>query len=106
MITLFDEPFDLDRIEKLLDDEAFLSLAHLTIGRQRNWRPSLDQTVRLLSAFEKAGRDSIPVFRIASMLVQRTGQLPGRDSLLLEATTKLGLLPDINYAQSALHRSP
>src|SRR4029077_2175918 len=97
MVKLFTEPFDLDDIERVLCDEDFLSLAHLMVGREGNWRAALDQVDRLLSAFEASRRDTEPVYRMISILVQRTAQLPKTADLLAEITTRLGLLPDINF---------
>lgn len=101
-MKLFDEPFDLDKIEQALHDERFLSVAHFTIGCEENWRAGLDQSAKLIALFEEAGRDTTPIYAMASMLIRRTGQLRNPATLLAEATTKLGMLPP----SAASYRSP
>lgn len=92
-MLLFTEPFDLDKIELALSDDDFLSLAHCMVGREENWRDGLDQVVRLIPLFESAGRQPDPIYGMASILINRTGQLREPNKRLEEATTKLGLLP-------------
>jgi hypothetical protein len=99
-MKLFREPFDLDEIERALHADAFMSLAHLSVGREENWRVGLDQVSRLLPLFEESGRDYMPIYAVASMLVQRAGQLPEPTKRIEEATTKLGMLPRVSSLPS------
>jgi hypothetical protein len=92
-MKLFSEPFDLDEIERALHTDTFMSLAHFTVGREENWCAGLDQVARLLPLFEEAGRDHMPIYAMASMLVRRTGQLREPSKRLDEAVAKLGILP-------------
>lgn len=102
MVTLFIEPFDLDEIASLVYDEEFMSIAHLMIGREDNWRSALEQVSRLLAAFEEGGIDDTPAYRIISMLVRRTSQIPKSAELMEEITRAIGLLPGANLAKRQL----
>jgi hypothetical protein len=95
MAAIFSEPFDLDEIERILYDDDFLQIAHLMVGREGDWREALDQVNRLLTVFEERARDAEPIYRMVSILVQRTAQLPNRDGRLAEIKTRLGLLPSV-----------
>lgn len=92
-MRLFSEPFNLDEIESALRTDAFMSLAHLMVGREESWRDGLDQVARLLPIYEESGRDYMPVYALASMLVQRAGQLREPAKRFDEAAVKLGILP-------------
>lgn len=91
-MKLFTEPFNLDEIEQALQDDDFLSIANLTVGREENWRIGVDQVAQLLPLFEKRA-DPNAIYGMVSILVRRSKQLPDPVKRLAEVTSKLGLLP-------------
>lgn len=96
-VKLFDEPFDLDEVEKLLEDDDFLSLSHLMIGREPNWALALEQVAALVSLFEESDRNYLPLYRLLSAVIERTAQLPNGEQLLIQAQKRLGLIPGVDY---------
>lgn len=96
-MKLFTEPLDLDLIEGALRDEDFLHVAFAATGRLENWRSALEQTSRLLTAFEDAKRNDDTIYGLISLLIQRAAQFPETDARLAEITSGLGLVPGTNY---------
>ena len=98
-IKLFSKPYDLDEIEKVLQDDSFISLAFIMLGFEDNWRASLDQMAELQTIFEDAGRDTRPIYGMACVLIQRAETFDDTGKFLDEITVALGLLPGTKFME-------
>lgn len=98
-IRLFDEPFDLGVIENALRDDSFISLAYMMLGFEHNWRAGLEQTSRLLTAFEESERDPKPIYGMVSVLIRRAETFDDTGKFLEELVETMGFLPGTKYME-------
>jgi len=97
-VRLFDEPFDLDDIDKALRDPKFRYAAFLMLGFSGAWHCCLDQIDRLLSAYEAAGRDDRRLWEIiVVVMIKRAETFDDTSAFLDDLVERLGILPGTTY---------
>lgn len=98
-MRLFNEPFELDAIDKILRDDfaRFSQVAFFALGTQGAWRAGLDQVDRLLDAYAAAGRNDKPVWQLVVLLVHRAETFDDTGAFLDELSERLCILPGTTY---------
>jgi hypothetical protein len=92
-IPLFPEPFDLDEVERALDSHDFVYLAYIVMGGKDAWDVALDQTARLVDAFEEQDRDWRKVYNLVTVLIARAETFDDTGAYLSRIETAIGILP-------------
>lgn len=91
-MTLFDRPFDLAVIDRILREDAqrFCHAAFVVIGLPGRWDGAVDELVELYEAYAAAGMDDAPLWRLFDLLSEHTRGREDRRERILRFADRLG----------------